>query len=213
MRLSPSLRKSILLSLAVLAIALTGMEIARDRAASFRNLEESSIDRAVALSRIVAPTLGRDLDEGNAPAAEEQVARLRLMPDLVLALVCDADDRVVHATDEKLRDLELNAARPAAASLVGRVRTSLVAQWEIARDGATLRVAAPTLVEALPGELHPSRVLVLYTETDLAQVKAKALAEIVERAALVGVPLLLACLLVWRATARGSPVGSTGRFS
>ena len=200
MKLSPPLRVSGPLSLAVLITAVTATSFARDRATSFRNIEESSIGQAVALARIVAPTLGGELAEGDASGAENQIARLRLMPSVSLALVCDADDRVLYATDQKLRDVELDATRPAV-SLVGRVRAALVPKWEIAPDGATLRVASPALVEALPGELHPSHVTVLYTETDLSTAKARALREGVERASLVALPLLLACFLAWWSTA------------
>jgi len=199
-KLSPP-RTSVPLSLAALITAVTAISFARDRATSFRKIEESSIGQAVALARIVAPTLGGELVEGDALGAENQIARLTLMPSVILALVCDADDRVLHATDEKLRDVELDATRPAAVSLVGRVRATLVPKWEIASDGATLRVASPVLVEALPGELHPSHVTVLYTETDLSTAKARALGEIVERASLVALPLLLACFLAWWFTA------------
>ena len=201
MSLSPPLRASIPLSLAVLIVAVTATSLVRDRATSFRHIEESSVGQAVALGRIVAPTLRGDLVEGDASAAEDQIARLRLMPSVTLALVCDGDDRVLYATDERLRDVELDATRPASASLLGRVRATLVPKWEIAPDGATLLVASPVLVQPLPGELHPSHVTALYTETDLAAAKARALGEIVERASLAALPLLLACFLAWRSSA------------
>ena len=192
------LRFSIPLALAALAVALTGIEAAHDRATSYANVEASSLSRATSLSQIVVPELERAVLQGDGANAEQEVARLALMPHLSLALVCDASNQVLYATDSRLRGCRLSAT-PAlrAEPIIARARTTECAQGELTPERATARVACPFLLPAPTGQIRPSRLGVLYLETDLVARKQEEWAGIVQRAGLMGAAALVACFLVW----------------
>jgi GAF domain-containing protein len=198
MRTSLPLRSSIPLLLALLGVVLTGIDAAHDRATTYHNVERTQRNRAVSLSHIIVPSLERDLVQGAPAAVEDAVDRLALEPDMSLALVCDDTNRVLFTTDFTLRNRDLKATPAASAEpLISRARTTMSGQSEITADGAAVQTAFPFHLQALPGELRPSRVAVLFTRTDLMERKREAWGGIVQRAVLMAAAALAGCFLVW----------------
>jgi PAS domain S-box-containing protein len=198
MRTSFSLRSTIAIVLAVLAVFLTGALAVYDRTRSYRDLEQVTLRRATTLSHIVAPAVERAVLQGDLNGAEDEVARLALMPETALALVCDADHRVLCTTDFLWRNRSLYQTPAAAAlPLIVRARETMTAQSEIAPDGGSVHVACPIHLDVLAGELYPSRIGVLYTQTDLAASKQRELGAIVQRTVIAGSAALAACFLIW----------------
>ena len=198
MKTTLPLRVSIPLALALLGAVLTGVDVAHDRAGSYQNVERTLRNRAVLLCHIVVPTMERALLQGDNAAAEDTVERLALEPNLSLALVCDDTNQVLYTTDFVLRNQNLSATSAAAAqALIAQARATMIGQSEITADGASVQTAFPFYFQALPGELSPSRVAVLYTRTDLLAPKREELAGILDRALLLGALALLACFLAW----------------
>jgi PAS domain S-box-containing protein len=195
-RLSLPLRRAIPASLAAMGLVLTGAQLVHDRITSFHALEDLTIRRTASISHLAVSVLERELGQGDAATVEGEVARLALMPQLSLATVSDPEGRVLYSPDYRLRDRPLSAT-PAAAALIARARTAGSIQAELTPDRSAVRVATPFYLAALPGELRPSRVGVLYVETDLLWQKQQLTADIAERALLTAGLTLLGCLLVW----------------
>jgi PAS domain S-box-containing protein len=197
-RISLPLRLSIPLSLAVLAVVLTGIQIVSLRTNSFQSIERSLLQKSVSLGYLVVPMMERAMLQGDTAGIVELVDSLALTPQLTLAIVCDPAGTVIFSTDYSLRHRGL-AATPAAAAegLIAHARSTAVAQSEIAPDGASVRVAAPFHMGPLTGELRPSRIAVLYIETDLAAGKAQEVSNVVRRSLLISAIVLLASFLVW----------------
>ena len=197
MKPSVPLRFSIPLALGVLAVALTAVAFVHDWVRSEKEAESLTLRRAAALGYIVTPTLERAVATGNGSVAADEIERLALVPQLTVAFVSDAANRVMYATDSALLSRIVSETPVAAQTLITRARTTMSAQLEITADGTAARAAFPFQLGLLPGELRPSRTAVLFIAMDLASLKKEALAGIVRRSLVMGAAALVACLVVW----------------
>jgi PAS domain S-box-containing protein len=193
------LRHLLPLSLAILGLVLTAAAFVHDRITTTRSLETVLERRAVAVAHLAASAVQRAHLDGDLDEAQQEIDRMGLVPDQRLVVACDADDRVMHASDYALRGAAMGElpGAPAAQALVARARAAEGLQSEFSPDRAIVRVAAPFHLAPGPGELRPVRVGVLYTETDLSWRKQEAAAQGAERALLLAGVLLLASVLIW----------------
>lgn len=197
MNINPPLRYSIPLALAVLGITFNFVYILHDRATSFENVETSTLRRAQTLNFVVVPTLQRCLAQSDVSGADGEITRLAVMPNMTLALLCDAEDLVLHCTDYTLRNRRLNDAQAAAMPLADRARTTMLVQSEVTPDRTAVRMASPVQVPTISGDLQPSRTAVLYTEWELGTQKTREWTSILVRAGYNSALVLAACVLVW----------------
>ncbi len=196
---SPPLRVVLPVALALLGLVLSAVQFVHDRITSTRSLETVLERRAIALAHLTASAAERELLEGDLESVQDAVDQLALVPNQKRAIVYDAADRVLHASDYALRGVDLGEVpgMAPAAALVARARATEALQAEFSADRSTVRVAAPLHLTPLPGELRSSRLGVLYTETDLAWRKQETAAQGAERALLFSGVMILACVLVW----------------
>ncbi|MFN7914416.1 MAG: PAS domain S-box protein [Vicinamibacterales bacterium] len=192
------IRISIPLGLALISIVLTGAGIAYDRYSTYRTLEQTTLRRATSVAHIVVPDLERALMAGRTGDALEELDRLALEPSITRAAVVDADGTILHATDPALVGQSLaSSSLGVTAGLLAAASSEMRLVARLTPSGGHAWVAAPMHMAPVPGELAPSRVAVLFTETDITNQKRTALEEIVTRSGLLAVFALLACLLVW----------------
>ena len=198
MRIAYTLRVSIPLLLALAAVLFTGIMAVYETAATFRAMESDLLRQGVSFSHILVPAVERAMQRGDVGDVEDAINRLALMPQMSLAMVCDDQDRVLLATDYLWRNRPLSET-PAASrrSLIARARDARVVQSEISPDRSAVCVACPFYLDVLAGELHPTRIAVLYTQTDLAAGKHLAFDGIMHRTAIAGAASMFACLLLW----------------
>ncbi len=198
MRTVYTLRLMIPLALATLAIVFTGIQAFLETAVTYRQLENERLRERTSISHIIVPGLERAIQRGDTAEADDEVARLALVPQMSLALICNHKDQVLSSTDVLSRNRPLSET-PAAAtqSLIARARHTRVLQAELTSNRASVCVACPFYFEASSGELRPTRIAVLLTQTDLLKEKRLALEGIVQRTVVIGAAAILACFCLW----------------
>ncbi len=173
MKASLSLRHFLPLVLALLVVALIGIDFASDSIQSGRAVEQLTVRRAAALGDLMSRNLERHLAQSDLPAAGEEISALIGVPSLELALVCDDTDRILFSTRIELRQNPLaDSGLEGASQLVSRARSTLTAQFEVTADRKQVRAAFPFKLGMLPGQLSSERIGVFYTLTDLVFLKA-----------------------------------------
>ena len=198
MKKSLPLRVSILVSLALLALTLTSIEVAHQWFTTRRSVEDLAVRRAASLGFLVAPAMERAASRDDRADIQEEVSRLALTPDVSLAAVVDDMGTVTASSDFTVQGRPLEARVPAAAlALVDRARHSMTPVTEVSSDGTVVRSAASFLLALQTGELRPSRKAVLYTEMDLRASRREAMAALGQRVVIVAMITLLAGLVVW----------------
>ncbi len=198
MRIAYTFRLIIPIALALLAIVFTGFEAAYEVTTSYRHLENDLLHQQTSFSHIIVPGVEKAVQRGDMADVEDEVDRLALVPRMSLALICDNANRVVFATEPDFRGRQLSET-PAAAMqrLVENARNAEAAQSAVSPDGALACVACPFYLDVLAGELRPTRIAVLYTQTDLLEEKQRLFSAVAQRSAFTGAAALLACFSLW----------------
>jgi PAS domain S-box-containing protein len=181
-----------------LALVLTSFAFVHDLYQSNRSVENAARRRMMAMGNLVVPALERSLSQNDRSEAEAEIARLLLIPDLTVAFVLDDLDRVFLGTDKGLHGQPL--ADTAAASvrpLVARARETRNAQSDLDPDRRSFHAVFPFPMGLLPGELRASRTAVLYTATDLENLKRAEMGTIQQRTLAMAGAALLACVGAW----------------
>ncbi|MBI5772019.1 MAG: PAS domain S-box protein [Verrucomicrobia bacterium] len=185
--------------LATLGLVLTGFAFFYDWLHVDQAVEALTLRRANALGNIVAPTLERALARNDAPLVATEMARLVVVPNLTSAHVAYGEpDRIRFSTDAALRGQPLTATMEAATTeLVARARDTQGAQAGFSADRKRLWAAFPFPLPLLPGELRPSRIAVLLTETDMSALLEAEHASIIRRTVFMGAVATAVCGAVW----------------
>jgi PAS domain S-box-containing protein len=120
------------------------------------------------------------------------------VPDLRLALLCDAADRVLQATKERWRGQPLAASPLAAAMpLAARARATLGNQVARAADGQSVIGAFPYQLSLATGQPQAAGVGVVVVEFDLARAYAIARSDARRKSLLIGAGFLALSLALW----------------
>ncbi|MEE3718211.1 ATP-binding protein [Tumidithrix elongata RA019] len=130
--------------------------------------------------------------------AEIVISQLGGDPNLDLVLLLDDRDRVLMSNRYELRDRTANetVAMTYIQKFVG-VRERMAGDVGISQDKQKLIAIYPVLLQALPGEIRPSRVGVLFIMYDLAHAKQEAYNNSLYGSLVFGGALLAFCLGLW----------------
>jgi PAS domain S-box-containing protein len=130
--------------------------------------------------------------------AEIIISQVGSDPDLDLVLLFDDRNSVLLSDHYELRDLPLGKtlAQPYEGQITA-VRQTMAGQVWLSPDKHKLIAIYPVLLKALPNELRPSRVGILFLEHDLTQAKKEAYNDALRRSLLFAGMLTLFCIGLW----------------
>jgi signal transduction histidine kinase/FixJ family two-component response regulator len=130
--------------------------------------------------------------------AEIAISQLGSDPNLDLILLLDDRDRVLMSNRYELRSRTANET--AAMNYIpqfAEVRAKMDGDVRISQDKQKLIATYPVLLQALPGEIRPSRIGILFIMYDLAHVKQEAYNSSFYGSLVFAASLLLFCLGLW----------------
>ncbi|MEY2879355.1 MAG: hypothetical protein RLZZ15_1735 [Verrucomicrobiota bacterium] len=189
------LRLKVPLGFLALGVALMAFAYAVRRIEINQRNEELMRQRANGLGQFIAPELETALARGDDAAAGPLLARLRTIPHLSLALLCDDEGRILHAYPSTLAGRRVGDARPGAASILAQARAARAAALEVSPDGNTQWAAFPLArARDVPGGARPGWFV---TASDIAAQKAPAVAAQLRGTAVVMGLILLGCAGLW----------------
>ncbi len=130
--------------------------------------------------------------------AEIAISQLGSDSNLSLALLLDDRDNVILSNHYEMRYVPINktAAAPYA-PLFSDVRGKLAGNVAISKDRKNLIAIYPVLLQALPNEIRPSRVGILFMEYDLTRAKQEAYRDALKRSLVFNGTLIVFCLGLW----------------
>ncbi|CAN1210007.1 ATP-binding protein [Tumidithrix helvetica PCC 7403] len=130
--------------------------------------------------------------------AEIVISQLGGDPNLDLVLLLDNRDRVLMSNRYELRDRTANETP--AMTYIQRfvdVRSKMAGDVGVSQDKQKLIASYPVLLQALPGEIRPSRVGILFIMYDLTHAKQEAYNNSLYGSLVFGGALLAFCLGLW----------------
>lgn len=114
--------------------------------------------------------------------AEVAISQLGSDSNLNLVLLVNDRDRIILSNNYEMRDYPINktAAAPYY-SIFSDVREKLAGNVRISKDRNKIIAIYPVLLQALPNEIRPSRVGILFMEYDLTRAKQEAYRDALKR--------------------------------
>jgi diguanylate cyclase (GGDEF)-like protein/PAS domain S-box-containing protein len=112
--------------------------------------------------------------------------------------VCDQNNKIILATRYELRNrLLINTPAVNRLSDVERVRQNMSGQVIFSKDKRSIRAIYPVMLGAVPDELRPSKVGILFLEYDISASKQRSYNDALQRSLESNVVLALLCTTVW----------------
>lgn len=185
------LRYSLPLGFLLVGLAMIGLGYGFNHADIRRRNEALIQQRALGLGELVAPELREELATRDTRAGSKTVERLRAVPQLTLAVLCNNFDRVAFTTQPDLAGRPAAEVSPVLEPLIAAARRTHQAQFEFSSDRDRLWAVFP--VDAAPG----AGTYWLCTESDVAAQQAPAYASLNRRTAALAALALAVCAAVW----------------
>ena len=130
--------------------------------------------------------------------AEIAISQLGSDSSLDVVLVFDNKDSVIVSNHYEMRQYPINKTDAAAySSLFDDVRWKLAGNVVISKDRKKLIAIYPVLLQALPNEIRPSRIGILFMEYDLTRSKQEAYRDALQRSLVFNGTLTVFCLGLW----------------
>ena len=148
------------------------------------------LQRSAGLGHFVIPELEAAAALGATPPGTPVIERLRLIPHLRNAVLCDEAGHILHGTRPGLAGSSLAEFAPTATKLLADHREPRTARFEFSADRAVLWSAFPLRL----GETGRGW---LCTESDVAAPTAPAVAAQFRGTALIAGLILLICAGLW----------------
>jgi len=130
--------------------------------------------------------------------AEILISQLASDPYLDLVLLFDHNNQVFLASNYQLRNQPIQ--KTSAANYLSKfktIRANKAANIFFTRDRKKIIAIFPVLLAALPGELNPSRVGILYLQYDMTATKRQAYLDALYKSLAFSTILTIFCLLLW----------------
>ncbi len=130
--------------------------------------------------------------------AEILISQLASDPYLDLILLFDHNNRVFLASNYQLRNQPIQKTSAARyLSKFKTIRANKAANIFFTKDRKKIIAMFPVLLAALPGELNPSRVGILYLQYDMTATKRQAYLDALYKSLIFSTILTVFCLLLW----------------
>lgn len=184
--------------LLIFSTVLGLMSIQREANQSFQRLEEYISKTAKFSGDQTSGMLEYLFRRGDREQAEIAISQMQSDTNLKLGVLFDENNRVLMATRFDLRNRAINEMPVAnRADLFASVRQAMSGQVMLSNNGDRVWAIYPILLGAVPGELRPSRVGILWLEYDVSALKQQALADSLWRSLESATGLGLLCIIAW----------------
>ncbi|WP_413173930.1 ATP-binding protein [Anabaena azotica] len=126
------------------------------------------------------------------------VSQLGSDPNINVLMVIDEED-IIHVSNRyELKNNHIsNTVVAAYTSKLNNVRATLAGEVLLSQDKQKLIAIYPILLQALPDEISPSRVGILFFEYDLTRAKQQAFSDVLKRSLMFNIFLAIFCLGLW----------------
>jgi PAS domain S-box-containing protein len=169
----------------------------KEIAESYQRTEHVTEDYVEGYSR-TAGVLDYLFRRNDKEEAEILISQLASDPYLDLVLLFDHNNQVFLASNYQLRNQPIQ--RTSAARYLSKfktIRANKAANIFFTRDRKKIIALFPVLLAALPGELNPSRVGILYLQYDMTATKRQAYLDALYKSLAFSTILTIFCLLLW----------------
>ena len=185
------LRYSLPLGFLLIGLAMIGLGYGFNHADIRRRNETLIRQRAFELGALVAPELREELVTRDARAGGKTMERLRVVPHLTLAVLCNNFGRVALTTQPDFTGRPIAEVSPLLEPLIAEARRTHAPQFEFSSDRD--RLWAVFAVDAAPGAGN----YWLCTESNVAAQQAPAYASLKRRTATLAALAFAICAGVW----------------
>jgi len=169
----------------------------KEIAESYQRTEHVTEDYVEGYSR-TAGVLDYLFRRNDKEEAEILISQLASDPYLDLVLLFDHNNQVFLASNYQLRNQPIQ--KTSAANYLSKfktIRANKAANIFFTRDRKKIIAIFPVLLAALPGELNPSRVGILYLQYDMTATKRQAYLDALYKSLAFSTILTIFCLLLW----------------
>jgi HAMP domain-containing protein len=179
---------------------LLWFSVYRETSDSDRDALRRATDHARLLGTQVSGEVEAAGRRDDQPDALGAVHRLVADRDLEIAVLLDADDRVIASTQAALEGQRVAATRVGSMREHFRgVKERMTGMAVVSAGGGSVVSIDPLYLQALPGEIVSSRVGLLVAEHDITLPMRRARATAYRRTAYEAAALVVFCGLVWMA--------------
>lgn len=169
----------------------------KEIAESYQKTEHVTEDYVEGYSR-TAGVLDYLFRRNDKEEAEILISQLASDPYLDLVLLFDHNNQVFLASNYQLRNQPIQ--KTSAANYLSKfktIRANKAANIFFTKDRKKIIAIFPVLLAALPGELNPSRVGILYLQYDMTATKRQAYLDALYKSLAFSTILTIFCLLLW----------------
>ncbi|MEI6381123.1 MAG: ATP-binding protein [Cyanobacteriota bacterium ELA615] len=169
----------------------------KEIAESYQRTEHVTEDYVEGYSR-TAGVLDYLFRRNDKEEAEILISQLASDPYLDLVLLFDHNNQVFLASNYQLRNQPIQ--KTSAANYLSKfktIRANKAANIFFTKDRKKIIAIFPVLLAALPGELNPSRVGILYLQYDMTATKRQAYLDALYKSLAFSTILTIFCLLLW----------------
>jgi two-component system cell cycle sensor histidine kinase/response regulator CckA len=185
------LRYSLPLGFLVIGLAMIGVSYGLNRHEIERRNEDLMRQRVLGLGEVIVPDLIDELADARPNVVEKHMLRLRNIPQLRAALLCEDGGLIVGSTPPDLAGRTLADAARWAAPVIASARLTRQPDFAFSPDRETLWAAFPVV----GADGRPA--LWLCTASDLAAQQAPAITSLHWRTATLALLALVICTGVW----------------
>ena len=188
-----SLRHALTIGLLGLGLTLVGLALGIEYFGLNARHQSLMLQRASGLAQVIGAELQARWHERDATGVARLMQRLREVPHLRSAVVCDDAGRVQEATLPTLVGRPVSVVPPACLSLIQHPATSRESSHSFTPDGRTLWLVHPLGAAAASTNPEKTSGLWLCTESDVGAQRQPALDALLRRTALFATIVLAVC--------------------
>ncbi|HEY9602384.1 MAG TPA: hypothetical protein V6C85_12285 [Allocoleopsis sp.] len=144
--------------------------------------EQDIREQATFLASQMSGLLEYQYRSADGKGAELVISQIATAPNLQLAFLCDENHRVIFSTRFELNKRSVsNTSAAQQLPVIKNVQQTKSGQVVFSKDEQSIRAIYPVVLGALPRDILPSRVGVLFLEYNLSAIKAQAYKNALER--------------------------------